>query len=633
MLQRIRDGLQSQKWLAAVVLGALAVVFAAWGAYGIVDLSIGAGSYAAKVDGEKVPVKDAQEAWQRQQTQWQQRFGGELPVELKGKLQDQLLEGMVRDALLGKRSRDLGYRVSDSQLHEEIKRIPAFQVEGKYSPEAAKFALAQTGMSIDSFEGSLRRELQRGQIESGIRVSDFLTPTEAARLQALRSEQREVRYAMLTPEKFAGDATVDDAAVQAYYKKNQGQYMTPEFVQLSYGELRLDQVAAQVAVTDAELKEAYDKAKDKYVQAEKRRVRHILIEEGKDDAAALKKAQDVLAEAQSGKDFAELAKKYSQDPGSAQNGGDLGWGERSYFDPAFADVAFSMKPNEIRGPVKSKYGYHIIRLDEVQPGKLQTFDEARPEIEAQVRRDKAADRFGDLQEQIQQKLEQPGADLESLAKQFNLQTGEVAEFERGKGGAPLGDSPELEEAAFSSAVLDEHRLGGPVAMGEDRLVLIKVLNHHKPAPKPVASVHDEIVAAIRKERGNEAAAKAAEASRARLAEGTSFDQVVKDLGVTADAAHFVGRDDPSVPAVIRDSVFKSPKPVNGKPIYSALPLQAGGAAVIAVTGVRAEPSVDANLLAQQKREAMARDGQGDAAAYMDELRRTADVSKNPKAFE
>lgn len=633
MLQRIQDSLQRQKWLALLIVGVLGLVFAAWGAYGIVDIGVGSGDYAAKVEGQKISASDARDAWIQQQAQLQERFGGEMPREITARLQDQLLESMVREVLLGVHAHDLGYRVSDAQLHDEIRRIPAFQIEGKYSPDAARYALAQAGMSLPAFESTIRRELQRAQIEGGIRVSDFLTPREIGRLQALESQQREVQYAVLPTEKFAGNAPVDDAAVQGYYAANQAHYMTPEFVKLAYGELRLDQVATEVAVSDAELHEAYEKSKDKYVQLEKRHLRHILIETGKDDAAALKKAQDVLAQAKSGGDFAALAQKYSQDPGSASKGGDLGWAERGSFDKSFADAAFAMKQGDIAGPVKSQYGYHIIQLVEVQPGKTQTFDEARAQIESELRRDKAADRFGDIQEQLQQKMETPGADLDVLVKEFNLQAGVVEQFERGKGGAPLGESPDLEQAAFSTAVLDEHRVGGPVALGEDRLVIVKALEHHQPAPKPLATVREEVVAAIRKEHGDAAALKAAEAARAKLESGTAFAQVAKELGVTVEPARYVGRNDPSVPAPIRDLVFGSPKPAEGKSIYRAEPLDSGGAALVAVTAVRQDPSPNAQLQAQQRREALANDGQSAALAYMDELRRKADVSKNPNAFE
>ncbi|MBX5460616.1 MAG: peptidyl-prolyl cis-trans isomerase [Steroidobacteraceae bacterium] len=633
MLQRIRDSLQAQRWLALVILGALALVFAAWGAYGIVDLSIGAGNYAAKVEGEKVTLQEAQEAWQRQQMQWSQNFGGALPDELRARLQEQVLESLVVDALVNKHTEDMGYRVSDAQIVEEIRRIPQFQVDGKYSPEAARFALQQAGLSLPEFEASIRRGMRRAQLETAIRASDFVTPTELARLQALQTEQREVRYVVVPSEKFAKEAKIDDAAIEKHYKDNQARFMTPEYVDLAYGELRLEQVASQVTVSDDELKAAYEKDKQSYVQPEKRRARHILIEAGKDDAAAQKKAQELLAEAKAGKDFAELAKANSQDPGSASKGGDLGWAERGYFDPAFADALFSMSVGEIRGPVKSQFGYHIIKLEEIQPGKTRTFEEVRPEIEAQLRRQKAGDRFGDLQEALQRKLEeQPGIALADLAKEFNLQAGDVPQFQRGTGGAPLGNSPELEEVVFSPTVLDEKRVGGPVALGEDRIVVVSATNHHKPEPKPLASVREEIVTALRKEHGTQAAAKAADEARARLDIGTPFEQVAKELGVTPNPATFIGRDDPSVPAQIRDAVFRTPRPTGDKSVNRTVAVPEG-TAVFAVTGVRTEPSPDPNLQARLKEEVAARQGMADAAAYVDELRRTADVSKNPKAFE
>src|SRR5215510_8212771 len=145
MLQRIRDSLQTQKWLAMSLLGALAFVFAAWGAYGIVNLNFASGNYAAKVEGEKVPLETVREAWVQQQGQWQQRVGGDLPAEMKARLQEQLLENIVRDTLLDQRTRDFGYRVTDAQVSEAIKKEPAFQIDGKFSPDVYKSRLAQAG--------------------------------------------------------------------------------------------------------------------------------------------------------------------------------------------------------------------------------------------------------------------------------------------------------------------------------------------------------------------------------------------------------------------------------------------------------------------------------------------------------
>jgi peptidyl-prolyl cis-trans isomerase D len=407
-------------------------------------------------------------------------------------------------------------------------------------------------------------------------------------------------------------------------------------VKLAYAELRLDQLAAQMTVTDNDLRDYYAKAKDRFVVPEKRRASHILIQipAGKDgDAVGRKKAEDVLAQARSGKDFGALAKQYSQDVGSAAKGGDLGWVERASL-VGLGDALFSAPVGEIRGPVKTQFGYHIIRVDEIQPGKVQTFEQARGEIEAQVRRDKASDRFGDRQEQLQRRLEQPGADFNALVKEFQLQPGQVDQFLRGAGGAPLGTSKELQDVVFSGAMLDEGRIGGPVLMGEDRIVIVKDLEHHKAAARPLDEVHEVIMAAIMKEHGNAAAVKAANEARDKLKSGASFDQIVHELGVTAEPAHFVGRTDPSIPAPIREAVFHAPKP-QGKPVYRALPLpEGGGAALVAITGLRTRgdaPDPKQDAAAAEK--VLLRQAEGEVEAYMEEVRRTADVKKNPKAFE
>jgi len=637
MLQRIGDALKgregsTRKWITYLIVGVLSFVFAAWGAYGIVNLNFGGSNYAAEANGSKIPIEDARNAWLRQQSMWQQRLGGsELPAPLRTRLQDQVLESLIRRALLTERSHDLGYRVSDAALREAVHSEPAFQLDGVYSAEVAKAALAQAGISVDTYQQQLRTDLQQLQLEGGIRASDFLTPAELTRLTDLEDQQREVRYLTLPADRFHS-APVTDDAVQAYYKEHQAQYMNPESVHLQFAELRLETLAAQQQqLSDADLRAAYEKEKSRLEVPEKRHARHILIT-GKDDAAALAQAQQVLAQAKAGKDFGALAKQYSQDPGSAQNGGDLGWAERSAFVKPFADALFAMKAGEITGPVKTQFGYHIIRLDEIQASKGKTFDEARPELEAQVRRARATDRFGEIQEQLQSKLAEPGADLGALAQQFNLQQGEVKEFVKGAGGAPLGAAPQLQQLLFGDPPLGTDKLAGPVLLGDDRLAIFKVLEHRASAPKPLAEVRESIVAAITKEQGTQAALSAAERARDDLLKGSSFDAVATQLKVSADPAHFIGRNDPSVPAQIRDAAFAVPRPA-GKPEFRAVTLNDGGAALIAVSAVRTAAAHDNEGQATRALQETERLGTGATMAYVDEVRRTASVRKNPKAFE
>ncbi len=632
VLQRIRDRLHGP--LAYVVLGPIVLVFVAWGAYGIVNLSVGGANYAAEADGTKISLEEARNAWLRSQAMFQQQLGGaELPAPLRDKLQDQTLENLIQNALLAQRTEKLGYRASSADLREAIHGVPGFQIAGQYSPEAAKAALAQAGISLETFENELRTDVRRVQLEGGIRASNFLTPSELKRLTSLEDQQREVRYFVLPADKFAAGIKVDDAAVAAYYKAHQSQYMTAESDRLEYAELRLDALAAAQSITDADLHAAYDKAKARLLVPEKRHARHILIT-GKDDAAALAQAQQVLAQAKAGKDFGELAKQYSQDPGSAQNGGDLGWAERSSFVAPFSDALFGMAVGEIKGPVKTQYGYHIIRLDEIQTAKGKSFEEARPDLEAQLRRDRATDRFGEIQEQLQSKLAEPGADLGALAQEYHLEHGEIADFQKGAGAAPLGPAPQLQALVFAEPPVAAGRIAGPVLLGDDRLVVAKVLEHRAPQPKPLAEVRDSIVAAVTKEQASGAALKAAQAAREQLQAGTPLETLAQQLKVSAEPAHFIGRNDPSVPAQLRAAAFAlPPPPPSGKPAVSALALTEGGAAVFELSAVRSATSADLQALRDRGVREAQDLGQNEVTAYLAEMRRTADVKKNPKAFE
>ena len=634
MLQKITDTIDTHKWLWYSILGALALVFAAWGAYGIVNLNFSSSSYAAEADGQTISLDAAHNAWLRAQGQLQQQYGGNIPAAQQKAVQDQVLERLIGEALISERTEKLGYRVSEPELIAAIRSEPAFQVAGQYSPEAAKEALAESGLSLDQFAADERTDLRRQQLLMGIASSEFVTPTEAARAQALRDEEREVQYAIVPADSFKSDAPLDPAAIEAYYKAHQADYLVPESVDLRYAQLTLAQVASTESVSDAAVQAAYDKEKNRFVLPERREASHILIPFGKDPAAALKQADKVLALAKSGQNFAALAKKYSQDPGSAQNGGSLGWMDHGGFVKPFADALFSIKSvGDIVGPVKSPYGYHIIRLDGIQPGRTKTLAEARPELVAQLKQSEASNRFGDIEDKLQNRLQDPGVTLDGLAKEFNLTTGEVPQFLKGAGGPPLGAERPLQNLLFGANALSAGTLGGPVILDNDKMVIFEAATHRAPHVKPLADVRDSIVAALKKQRESDAALAAVQAARTQLLSGTSFDQVAKNLNVKADPPKFVGRGDPSVPAQILSAAFDAAKPAHG-PVYEAVTLENGGAALIAITQIRSgEQQTNAYLEQALEQEQLQRNGESDALGYLVQLRATAKVRKNPDAFQ
>ena len=636
MLQQIGDSLKGHKWLTYVVFGALALIFAAWGAYGVANLNFGISSYAAKVNGHTIPYEDVKGPWQREQNQWQQRFGGEIPAGERSVIQDQLLESVVRNTLIVDRARDLGYRVPPEQLTAAIRAEPAFQLDGKYNAEVAKSRLAQAGLSEDQYANDLNSDLERRQLQEGMELSQFITPTELARLRALTDQERQIRYAVVPLAKYAAAVQVSDAAVQAYYDAHRTQFMTPESVHLQYAQLTLAQVSGQVTVSDADLQDYYNKNKNRYISTEQRHAHHILVavNDKVDAAAALKKAQDIEAKLKAGGAFEALAKQYSDDAGSAAQGGDLGLSERGSLEGPFGDALFAMKPGDVSAPVHTRFGYHIIRLDDIVPVRGKTFAEARADVLTQLRHDRAADRFGDLQEQIQQKVDQSGETLETLAKEFGLTLGDIPAYLKGAGGGDLGSSRDLQSLVFGDAVLGEHKLGGPLLVGDDRLVLVKDLSHALPAPRPLAEVRDQIVAVLRKDSATQAALAAANAAVKSLQSGKDFDAVAKDLGVSADPARFVGRQDPSVPAPIREAAFKAAKPAEHQATYQTFTQPDGSTVVLAVSAVRSNAAPDD----QQQITSLMHDlavqyGEDDARAYIEQARKAAKVQKNIGVFE
>src|ERR1700737_1095252 len=377
MVQSIHDKLKG--WLAGVVLGAIGLVFVFWG----INWTMTAPNYAAKVNGSEVSANEVRQSYQQQLAQVERQTNGSISDAQRNEIKARVLDEYVNSEALVTRADALGYRVSDQELLQAMSQVPIFQVDGKFDYAHAVAVLRAQGRSIPEIEALFRRDAKLRQLDSALSMSSFATATEMKQFRALTRQQRELAWATFSADKYAAGATPDDAALKTYYDAHKSEYMTPETVDLRYLEISLSQLASKVSVDDAQLKTYYDEQKvktpERFSEAEQRRVSHILlpVSNPTDDAAVKAKAEGVLKRAQAGEDFSKLAKEFSQDPGSAQQGGDLGWSERKVWVAPFADAAFSMKEGELRGPVKTQFGYHILRLDGIQPPAGKTYEEGR----------------------------------------------------------------------------------------------------------------------------------------------------------------------------------------------------------------------------------------------------------------
>jgi peptidyl-prolyl cis-trans isomerase D len=632
MLQSIRDKITG--WFAMVFLGAIAIVFIFWG----VDMGSNAGArYAAEVNGEGIDIETVRRAWQEREQRLQQMLRGPVPEEMVKSQQQALIDEQIRTELLTQRARELGYRVSDAMMQQTINGFAELQVDGKFSQERYELLLRQQGRTIGEFERDLRASMEIEQLQRGIAASAFVTPIELLRREALEGEQRELDYAVIPASSFLTAVTVTDAQIQSWYEAHQGEYKTPETVDLEYLELKLADVERDVPVNDEALQAYYEQVKEQLTTPERRRARHILIttEGGVDDATALKTVDEVMAKLNGGGDFAALAKQYSKDAVSAAKGGDLDWAARGMFVGPFEDALFAMSKGELRGPVKTQFGYHILRLDETEGGETKSFADARAELERDYRVDKAQALFYERSQKLADEAFKALTELATVGTALNLPVQKVAGYTR-QGGGVFGSETKVIEAVFRTESLEKGENSALIGLGDDRAIVLRVAAHQAPVQLPVAAVRTQIEFKLKEQGARDAAAKRGAELLARLSGGAVWTAVLTEAKLATIGKRTIGRTDSSVPAPVRKAAFDIPRTAvaPAKIAYRGTVTEDGSYAIVAVSDVRAGVLVAGTPESAAKaRQAVQSQGGGEFNVYVSEAVRNAKIERNPKVFE
>lgn len=633
MLQTIHDKLKGI--FAITILVALGIVFVFWG----VDVSVGSFTKARgiEVNGQEIAVEDVLRGYQDELSRYQAAFGSAgVPEDMQKALQTRVLEQAVRSELIRQRTRELNFEAGPQQVLDAIRQVPAFQAGGQFSADAYHAALRSINMSPARFEAEQRDVVLAQQLDRGISTTAFLLPSEFDRQVALRKETRELAWVIVPAAEFTDRVELDEAAIVAYYEANKQLYMTEEVASVDYVELDIERFAAAADVTEAELREYYETNRSRYTTPGRRHARHILIAADDDEAAAEARAKAAYERARAGEDFAALARELSDDTGSKESGGDLGFAQRDDFVAAFGDAVWSMEPGEIRGPVKSEFGWHVIRLEAVDPEVTRTFDDVRAELEPELRRAKVEKAFGDAQEQLDTLAFEAAGSLEPVATQMKLPVKRIERFTR-SGSAEFGAAPQLSDAVFAPDVLAGREVR-TVELEPGKVVAVAVVAHSPARTRTLEEIRPQVEAAARQEKAEQLAAARASALTEELTAGASWDAATKAWHQTAPAAtHLprqVGRNDAQVPGELRLAAFKVPPPA-GAPRYGTATLANGDAAVWTVKAVQ---SGTLTALSQEERQrefdqARERAALADAMAYIAALRENADIDVNPQLFE
>ena len=516
------DAVRNNKRIVQIFLGLITLPFAFWGIDSYVSNS-GAGNDIAKVGDTKITAPQFEQTLRERQDQMRESMGAGFKAEMMNLPEVRLgvLNSMVDQRLLLLEAQKRGLVTGDDALRAFISNIPALQENGQFSMARYEAMLSSRGMSQPQFESRLRQDLTMQQLIGTIGATAFVSSTQAEAMLRLQSEERQFSEFRIAAEQFADKVSIKPDAVQKYYDENKSRFEVPEQLKAEYVVLSLDTLLSQTSVSDAEIKSWYEGHQDRYQQPEERRASHILIlsEGGKDKAKA--KAEEVLKEVQKNPArFADLARQHSQDPGSAQKSGDLGFFGRGMMVKPFEETVFKQKEGEISGLVESEFGYHIIRLAEIKPAKQRPLEQVRAEIENELKRQAATRKFAEAAETFNNMVYEQSDSLQPVAETFKLkiqQSGWLPKSSDPQLLAALGplSNEKVLKTLFSEDSVKNKRNTEAVEIASNTLLAARVLEHVPASTRSFDSVKADIEKFM---KGQEEQVQAKAAGEARLTE-------------------------------------------------------------------------------------------------------------------
>ena len=612
MLEKIRDGSQGVIAKGILVLVILSFAFAGVSSY----LGSTTDVPAAEVNGDKITKAELEQAYQSERSRMEQQLG-EMFAALSAdekylqSIKQSVLERLVADKLIDQAAKAMGLRVSDEQI---VAAMRAESADGKFDNVRYQAILRQLGYQPQTFRDMMRVDMTRRQLTAALVGTEFVLPGEAKQLAELQGQTRDVRYVIVDSAPFLATAVVTDEQVKNYYDANQGQFMSPEMVSLEYVELNAADFAKNNPVSDEEAQTYYEEHKAQYVSNEKRLAAHILVMPGNDEAAAKAKAEDLAKQLDSGADFADLAKANSDDTLSAEQGGKLDWFEPGVMDPAFDAALFALNKGQHSAVVKTDFGFHIIKLLDVQSGATVPFADVKAKIVAQLQDKKAVDQFYSLQSKLADTSYEVPDTLSETAKAVGVDVKTTALFSRDNAPAEL-NKPDLVKAAFSETVMLKGLNSEVIELEPNHVVVIRVKEHHDAGTLALAEVKANITERLKQDQANEAARAKAQELMAQVKAGAT------DLGLVSKAK--LGRGAQDVDAAIVGKAFQMPTP-STTPVVDTVGL-ANGYAVVALDKVNAAEGVSDELVNALKQRLNAQYSEADYRGLIDSLKANAKV--------
>lgn len=615
MLQNIRDN--SQGWIAKTIIGIIVVLLAFTGFEAIFN-SAGNARNAAEVNGEEISLDELNQAMNMQRRQLMQQLGSDFDASLLDDklLRDSALGALIDRTLLLQGARDADFAFSQAALDQLILQTPEFAVDGAFNATRFDQVIQQMGYTRLQFRQLLEQEMLIGQLRAGISGSGFVTDQQIERFAQLERQTRD--FASLSVAADSSSVQVSEEDAREYYEANTERFRSPEQVVLEYVELNKEGYFDEVEVSDEALQELYQRQVGNL--AEQRRAAHILIEaDGSSDAEAQAKLEDISAQLEAGADFAALAKEYSADPGSASEGGDLGYAGPGVYDPAFEEALYGLAEGQVSEPVRSEFGWHLIKLLGVQSPEVPSFETMKPELVRELKAQQVEQRFVEASKQLEDSAFE-AADLEQPAQELGLTVKTSEAFGR-EGGEGIAANRQVIQAAFSDEVLVDRANSSVIELDPDTVVAVRIKQHLEPEVLAFEVVREGIVEELQRSKAAEQARNEGERLLATLREGGEAEGQWQEIEAAT-------RGQDGVEPAVLQAVFRMPKPEGDRATFSGVTLASGDYVVVRLNGV-SEP--EGELSAEQKqnyrRFLASRSGQQDFEAYRNQLHAEAKVER------
>jgi peptidyl-prolyl cis-trans isomerase D len=614
MLQKIRE--KSQGVFAWVILIVICVPFALWGIQNYVG---GASEDAVVTVGDREFFQnDLNKAYQ----QYSQNFAG-MNID-EATLRQQATLKLVKDEVLLQHVHAQKLVISDQAAKKFIQGLDYFQVDGKFDNKRYKALLSGQRISSQQFVQRIKQAQVMEQYQRSILASGFATDHDIEQFFKIQNQKRSLEYLTIAVTPFT--EPLSDELIQAYYQKNQANYQTLEQVSVDYIELSLNDLAETIKPTEAQLKAFYEEQKDLYTTKERRKISHILFSFGKDgnDEAVLAKAQ--LAQAQlTSKTFEALAAEVSDDKGTANTGGDLGLFEIGGLEESLEKVASQLKQGEVSAPVKSSFGYHLLKVTELMPVQSKSFEEVKVDVTKAFQRKSAETNFYETVERLTEVSYENTDNLTAAAEAIGKTVQKSALFSKEKGEG-IAQEAAIRTIAFSEDVLAGNN-SEPIELGTDKVLVLRLSEHQPSRVQPLAAVKQNIIDLLRQEKSLAQANNTAMALKKQLLSGKTLQALATENSLEMKTLVDLTRNNTLLPRQISHAVFKAAKPIDNKPTYLTAAVESGEQYVVVLKtvteGILTEK--DKNQLTIAKYNIAKVLGEATFNAVLDNLQADADI--------